>query len=323
MDILEAGNVILRATARTGGNKRPATYFGEPSNIGDTGTDLRKSLQIENMTHKLTAVGDVIDSNTEKRLIDTANRRMSLQLERLMEKKMEMATLGGKQPVTIGNQTAMISCWNSVHGKPDSDKIPDKESVSAEEIGKENIASVQKKAVGRTSSNEIREALKQKHVESMQRAMRRNSGTVTKVTQPVKNENRMGMRSMSMILSNTFTGNQNISRSMSMVAGNSGVVDAVSKIANANGNIAEVGKEVIQKHVDENLNFKPDTLSAVKKNETSVTTRQSSYPGAHQGPTTVDKRSSVPLSVDQQKHVRFTVGPTVENTQEVLFCVLV
>ena len=93
--------------------------------------------------------------------------------------------MSGKQPLTIGNQTAMISCWNSVHGKPESNKSPDKESTSSKEIGKENVPQVQKKPLGRTSSDKIRQALKQKHVESIERALRRNSGSVTMVKSPL------------------------------------------------------------------------------------------------------------------------------------------
>ena len=309
MEIHESGNNILRASARAGRNKRPATYYGETSNIDKYGTEFRKSLQIEKMAHNLTVMSDVTDSNKGS-FSDSANRRMSLQLEKQL---MEISGMSGKKPVTIGNQTAMISCWNSVHGKPDTEKSPDKESVPPKEIGKENVALVQKKPLVKTSSNEIREALKQKHVESMERALRRNSGSVTAVNKG----NRMGPRSMSMTLSNTNMGSQNISRSMSLVAGNSGVGDAVSKMAEAHGNHVKVKSNAIQKHVDENSNLKPDVISLVKKNDTLVTTRQSSYPGAHQGPSTVDKRSSVPISGDHQKHVRFTIGPTEEMGQEV------
>ena len=312
MEIQGLGNNILRASAGTPGKKRPATYFGEPSDIDNYGIDLRKSLQIEKVTQNLTVMGDTKIGS----FIGNTNRRMSLQLEKQLT---ELSAMSGKQPVTIGNQTAMISCWNSVHGKPESDKSPDKESTSPKEIGKENVPQVQKKPLGRTSSDEIRQALKQKHVESMERALRRNSGSVTMVKPPVNKENKMGPRSMSMILSNTFTRSQDINRSMSMVVGNGGAGDAVLKVAQAHENSAKVENWAPKKQVDENSNFKSDLVSLVKRNDTLMTSRQSSYPGAYQGPLTVDKRSSVPISGDHQKHVRFTIEPTGGTEDEVQY----
>ena len=89
-----------------------------------------------------------------------------------------------------------------------------------------------------------------------------------------------------MILSNTFIRSQDINRSMSMVAGNGRAGNAVLKNAQAHENSAKVEIWAPKNQVDENS--KADLVSLVKRNDTFMTSRRSSYPGAYQGPSTVD-----------------------------------
>lgn len=298
---------IMRGIGPNQGKKRPATVFGVPNRIENYEEDLKKGLQLANPKLPTLPTGLTIHSN----------RRMSLQLEKQL---LEMSVASGMQPVTIGDQSAMISCWNSVHGKPDSEKSPDKESVSPKETERASVVQVDKRPLGRTDSDEIRQALKQRHVQSMERALRRNSATVTVASVPVSNQTKMGSRSMSMVFADNSQGNHQISRSMSVVTTNSNINAAVLKVISAHENNMKVEKKTLnRKHVDENTNVKAD-LSKVKEKviDSQVAARQSSYPGAFKGPSAVDKRCSMP----EDKHVRFTIGPTGEPKEEVqyLYC---
>ena len=301
---MEIQDPVLRPGVKNQEKKRPATCYDDRSPvIEDYKTDLRKSLQAEQNMWKLAAVGDIKYD---------LNRRMSLQLEKQLQ---EMSALSGTNPATVGNQTAMISCWNSVHGKPDIDKV----SESPKETDSTKAIQTAKKPLGRTTSDEIRTALKQKHAQSMERALRRNSGAFVSAN----TQNKMGARSMSMIAASVNTSGPGMSRSMSAVASNSSlnaafstdtVEDDRSSLNCGNNNSCEK----VNKIFDENSNEKPDFMKESDNVcDEVVTARQSSYPGAFQRLSVDDKRFSLPLSDTQQKHVRFTIEPADDGREEV------
>lgn len=355
MEIHDSGRDILRPGGKNQGAKRPATFYGDTSSMKGSGTDLRKSFQSEMLSWSLVSEGTpnlTVGSLPENSAKVNMGRRLSLQLEKQLS---EVAGYTGKQPVTIGNQTAMIACWNSVHGKPDTDKSPDSEYGSPKETDTAKVAEVVKKPLGRTTSDEIRTALKQQHVQSMKRALtvRRNSASVT-VNE--NNTGKLGMRSMSMFLASAFSSSPKINRSKSVVAANSNLSTEALKgdpvalkrdLASLNGDSSALkGESVALKRdsgaaggdtqslqgdttkihenwnraFDENSNEKQSFLKGLEEVADEMTTaRQSSYPGAFGALSVDDKRLSMPLSDAYHKQVRFTLTPHADYSEEVNF----
>ena len=308
MEIQKIENDVLRSCARPQDKQRPATCYGAyGSMIADSKTDLRKSLQLEQLTWKLAAVGSAKYE---------PDRRMSIPLDKQLK---VMSVMKETKPHVTENQTAMIACWNSVHGKPDVDKG----HGSHKEV--EPGVQVVKKPLGRTASDEIRLALKQKHAQSMERALRRNSGVQISST----TRNKTTTRSMSMIVTSFNTSNQNISRSISAYA------PTGSSSSSLNDDLTNPGKvkddRTHQKHVDGtenkdvlktnkfydvNSNEKPQFIkNSVNVSDEALTVRQISYPGAYQRLAADDsKRLSAPLP----GKVQFSIEPSDDATVEVI-----
>ena len=298
MEIQKIENDVLRSCARPQDKQRPATCYGAyGSMIADSKTDLRKSLQLEQLTWKLAAVGSAKYE---------PDRRMSIPLDKQLK---EMSVMKETKSHVTENQTAMIACWNSVHGKPDVDK------------GHGSHKEVVKKPLGRTASDEIRLALKQKHAQSMERALRRNSGVQISST----TQNKTTTRSMSMIVTSFNTkSNQNISRSISALASSSSLNDDLTnqdKVKDDRTHQIHVdgneNKDVLKtnKFYDVNSNEKPQFIKNSVNVSDEAFTRTISYPGAYQRLAADDsKRLSAPLP----GKVQFTIEPSDDATVEVI-----
>ena len=307
MEIQKIDNDVLRSCARPQDKQRPATCYGAyGSMIADSKTDLRKSLQLEQLTWKLAAVGSAKYE---------PDRRMSIPLDKQLK---EMSVMKETKPHVTENQTAMIACWNSVHGKPDVDKG----HGSHKEV--EPGTQVVKKPLGRTASDEIRLALKQKHAQSMERALRRNSGVQISST----TQNKTTTRSMSMIVTSFNKSNQNLSRSISALASSRSfssslnddltnpdkVKDDRTHQMHVDGN-ENKNNQKTNKFYDVNSNEKLQFMKNSENVSNETFTRTISYPGAYQRLAADDsKRLSAPLP----GKVQFTIEPSDDATVEVI-----